>query len=205
MAEPLPLFDFQPSRYVWRYLDRETAAQVWAELIDWVAWLRATYGNLHHDIPPCWFRHPELREELLALMAAHKAAYQTREEDRYWSDMAYWHRQYLRPVMTQLRSMFDSSECRDGHCGYQPPRVQTLDTLSEYVGADLTARPAAQVAVSRPRQSETMTYAQIQAARKQGHEVAACDPDDPFSDIEIDGRLWYFDKDTDSYSPHDGT
>lgn len=188
----LDTFEFAPSRFAWRYLNQDAAAALWAELIDWVGWLRGVYGSLNHDIPPCWFRHPELVEELTALMSAHKAAYQVREEEKYWSDMTYWHRQYLRPFISQVKHMYDSSECRDGHCGYRPPRVDSLDSMSEFVGADVASRPAVSAKPPSTSAEPTMTMAQMQQAQ-QDTEIVPLDPADPFSDVEIDGAIWFFD------------
>jgi hypothetical protein len=59
---------------VWQELDSDAAAKTWKALADWVAWLRGRYP-LARQVPPCWWRHPELVEETTALWLAWKDAY----------------------------------------------------------------------------------------------------------------------------------
>lgn len=196
---------FTASRFSWEHLDRDAAAALWAELLDWTTWLRRTY-ELHQAIPPCWFAHPEIREELTALMAAHKAAYGDHEDTEYWSDMAGWHVYYLRPFASRVRKMADSSECRNGQCGYTPPRVETLESVHDYIGSDVEERPAPTATTptwaGAERPTDTLDPKTVRAAVAEG--VADLrDPSDPFSDVEYDGRRWRFDDSHNTYVPTD--
>lgn len=60
--------------WCWRGIDDETAAQLWRDLSEWVAWLRGRYP-IAEQLPTCWPRHPELIEELTALRAFWNAGY----------------------------------------------------------------------------------------------------------------------------------
>ncbi len=58
--------------------DRVSAAEApaqWAALDRWVCWLVTRYALDHRDVPPCWYRHGPLIEELSALRGAHGAAF----------------------------------------------------------------------------------------------------------------------------------
>lgn len=196
---------FTPSRFSWEHLDREAAAALWAELIAWTTWLRRTY-ELHDKIPPCWFAHDAIREELTALMVAHKAAYADHGEDTdYWSDPAAWHAYYLPPFISRIRGMVDTSTCRGGHCGYVAPEVTTLESVHEYVAADVGERPAptqspAQAEPARP--TETLDPKTVRGAVADGG-ADLVDPSDPFSDVEYAGRRWRFDDTHNTYVPID--
>ncbi|MET9595678.1 hypothetical protein ABZY45_32840 [Streptomyces sp. NPDC006516] len=58
----------EPQRWVWAAMDPMDRQQRLRELATWVDWLRATF-ELHHSIPPCWYRHPPVVEHLTALYA----------------------------------------------------------------------------------------------------------------------------------------
>lgn len=191
---------FLPGRFCWGELDQDRAAVLWAELVDWTTWLRETY-EIHQKVLPCWFAHPAVREELTALMAAHKAAYSDRGEDApYWSDMAAWHTQYLHPFISRVVSMFDDSECRAGRCGYTPPTVDTLDSIHEYIAADLDDRDAAAESDKPTGLVEVLDPKALRAAINAG-DATLVDPSDPLSDVELDGRWWSFDTARNAYTP----
>ncbi|ACV76875.1 hypothetical protein Namu_0455 [Nakamurella multipartita DSM 44233] len=48
----------------WDDLDPSTYAHQLTELTDWISWLRATYRIPATVLPPCWFTHPGLREDI---------------------------------------------------------------------------------------------------------------------------------------------
>ena len=48
--------------------------RTWTALAEWVGWLRGRYP-LANQVPLCWWRHPELVEELSALWLAWRDAY----------------------------------------------------------------------------------------------------------------------------------
>ncbi|WP_068273598.1 hypothetical protein [Aldersonia kunmingensis] len=134
--------DYGWSRYAWRYLDREQARELWGELTDWVGWLRARY-QLGHTIPPCWYRHAVMVEELTALMAAHHAAYTTSSDghDPPRDTLAAWHRHWHWPLVDRFPALSNTSRCSDTGCGHTARNPVTLDGLPEFLAADLDTRP----------------------------------------------------------------
>ena len=58
----------------WRTLHGHGAEILWRDVNDWVGWLRHRYP-VAQQVPPCWWRHTELIEELTALYLAWRAAY----------------------------------------------------------------------------------------------------------------------------------
>jgi hypothetical protein len=53
-----------PMVVCWDDLDPTTYAHQLTELADWIRWFRATYRIPATVIPPCWFTHPGLREDI---------------------------------------------------------------------------------------------------------------------------------------------
>ncbi|WP_405165601.1 hypothetical protein OG203_11175 [Nocardia sp. NBC_01499] len=139
-AEP-SVPQYYPCRYSWRHLDRDEAAALWEELIDWVGWLRQIY-QLGSRIPSCWFQHDGVREELTALMAAHTAAYWCEQETAELprEDMTAWHTQWLWPTVERLTKISDFSGCQPRHCRYVRQPQPTQAGLTEYIATDLDQR-----------------------------------------------------------------
>lgn len=84
---------------VWHQLDAETAARIWGELVDWVTWLRGRYP-LARQVPLCWWRHPELVEEMTALWLAWKDAYV--EGSAPLTAAADWHGRWLPEFLRRI-------------------------------------------------------------------------------------------------------
>jgi len=76
-----------PPDWNWNGLTQEQAAARWRTFCAWVAWLTRTY-EWEATWPECWAQHPGLVEELLALHAAHTAAYWSTEVA---ADTVQWH------------------------------------------------------------------------------------------------------------------
>ena len=53
-----------PTVVCWDDLDPTTYTHQLTELADWISWLRVTYRIPATVIPPCWFTHPGLREDI---------------------------------------------------------------------------------------------------------------------------------------------
>lgn len=60
----------------WRELPEENMPQVWAWLRGWVDWLVATHKIPTTEVPPCWFRHSDIVEELWAAANAETQAWE---------------------------------------------------------------------------------------------------------------------------------
>ena len=61
--EPPELPAFGP--WVWDAMDPEMRRERLRELGQWTAWLVRTFPRV--TVPPCWWRHPDVREHLTAL------------------------------------------------------------------------------------------------------------------------------------------
>lgn len=136
---------FRPSRFCWDGLDRAAAERLWDELVRWVHWFRHRY-ELLEKIPPCWYQHSRMVEELTALMTAHRAAYsQTHAEGKgatgYWSDMAAWHAYYLRPFLVATADMGTKS-CSVSGCSRVTVVEQPMSCppMGEWIDTDLAQR-----------------------------------------------------------------
>jgi Domain of unknown function (DUF4913) len=69
-----PGFGPPPASWCWATLAAAAASQLWLDLAGWVGWLRGRYP-LAERLPACWWRHPEVVEELTALWLAWQRAY----------------------------------------------------------------------------------------------------------------------------------
>lgn len=58
-----------------RTLDADTAQTAWEDLRGFVDWLVDRYALDHKTIPPCWYLHGALVDELTALWGAWETAY----------------------------------------------------------------------------------------------------------------------------------
>ncbi len=134
----------RPRPVVWRRLDAESAGTAWAELDAWVRWLASRYSLDHRDVPPCWFAHGHLVEELSALQTAHRACF-----DPSASPVApvEWH-QTLAAARTRLQLWAARTGCRQGEHRPDTPPAWAVDPAAIYA-ADLAAHVQADLAARR--------------------------------------------------------
>jgi hypothetical protein len=186
-----------PSRFTWRYLDAEQARALWSELIDWTTWLRERY-ELGTKIPPCWYRHDPVVEELSALMAAWTDAYY--RGDEYRDDLTAWHTQWFRPLMARIRDISDFDSCTHDRCAHRPLPSATLAGIERFVDADVAARPeplpapappAAVVDVTAAEDVRTIPADDMDMAIDSGL-AEPLDPADPDSPVSFEGIEWTF-------------
>lgn len=131
---------------VWRQLDAQAAATAWVALDDWVRWFAVRYALDHRDVPPCWYAHGHLVEELSALRTAHRACF-----DPAASAMApvEWH-QVLAATRTRLQLWAGRTGCRPGEhrpdappaWAIEPPTADYSGGFGGHVEADLDGRDA---------------------------------------------------------------
>jgi hypothetical protein len=98
--------------WTWRNLTGRAAEQQWLELADWVAWLRGRYP-LARRVPLCWWRHPELVEELTALWLAWKDAYATKHA--HLAAPADWHARWLPDFLRRIGAGGWNIGCEGDH------------------------------------------------------------------------------------------
>ena len=97
---------WQPMPVCWKILDRATAAREWPAMAEWVRWLATRYALAPRTIPPCWYSHGALVEELSALRTGWLAAF---APDAPGSAPLDWH-----TMFAASRSRLDESVSRGG-------------------------------------------------------------------------------------------
>ncbi|BCJ46183.1 hypothetical protein GCM10010168_51320 [Actinoplanes ianthinogenes] len=141
-------------RWSWRDADAETAAHLWAELIDWVDWLVPRYDltGTAATIPPCWFRHPIAVEELTALMASWHAAYRDGPAEPR-DDLVAWHDRWLWPTVDRLQARAGWRGCVDNRVHQdRPARAWAPDPqVAAFVAQDVDRRKLAHSGDTEPR------------------------------------------------------
>ena len=104
-----------PRPITWSRLTAEQADQTWLALDEWVRWLVTRYALDHRDVPPCWYAHGDLVEELTALMTAHQGAYDRAGPATGPAD---WH-QVFANTRTRLQLWAARTGCRQAQ--HRPP------------------------------------------------------------------------------------
>lgn len=97
---------------VWAQLAPHDADHLWQQLGTWVGWLRGRYP-LARKVPPCWWRHPELVEEITALWLAWREAYT--EKDAPLSAGADWHGRWLPEFLRRIGTGGWNVACETSH------------------------------------------------------------------------------------------
>ena len=195
-----------PNAWLWHRMDRDRAATLWVELAEWVQWLRATYQFTQGHFPACWYRHTAVREELTALMAAHKAAYaDDAGPGAYRSDMTAWHTHEFWPFMNRLKSIGNFADCTAEQCHYKPRVVVTVPGLEEYIADDLEDRPERAAEASTPPQVVEAADDDV-PARDMEAAIAAglaelVDPQKPYGPARFEDRIWIYDRRAKRYLP----
>lgn len=95
----------------WKHVAGQERLELWQHLVDFVDWLNRRYlsYNKKEQIVPCWYRHPEVVEELTGLWAAWWEA--THDAETPNSLLARFHRDLLRPGLAEIKTRTDS--CRE--------------------------------------------------------------------------------------------
>ena len=124
-----------PKPVDWRRIPAHAAAAEWAALDTWVRWLAARYALDHRELPPCWFRHAAVVEELSALRTAHASAFHPTQPAPGPLD---WH-QSLGYTRLRMRDWVARTGCKPGgHRGDTAADWTTEPTAGGY-GAQLQA------------------------------------------------------------------
>jgi hypothetical protein len=98
--------------WTWRNLTGVAAERQWLDLADWVGWVRGRYP-LARQIPLCWWRHPELVEELTALWLAWSDAYATKHA--HLAAPADWHARWLPDFLRRVGAGGWNIACEGAH------------------------------------------------------------------------------------------
>lgn len=94
----------------WRALEDVEAPHVWTDLRQWVVWFTLRYDLPPRKIPPCWYRHGPLVEELSALHTAWLVSYDAL--DAGYGPIG-WHER-LAAALPRLAGWYNG-ECHNGH------------------------------------------------------------------------------------------
>lgn len=132
----------RPNRWVWTFLPRDQAAQLWRELRWFVDHLITRYPlSSDVSVPPCWYRHTVAVDELTALYAAWRQAFCSGDQPS--DEMTAWHNRWLWPTLHTLHSHADWKECKAQRQHVAPAARQdrTDDDFDDFVARDLSERP----------------------------------------------------------------
>lgn len=132
--------------WFWPLLSEDQRTKVLRDLADFVLWLDETYLTYvaKYRIPQCWWRHPDARDQLIALMVSHRAVY-TKKAKAVSGDLVDWHERALWPVMDRLVITGSMSRCVDeGHKGFSTTtrvRMEEEAELTERIRVEDAAPP----------------------------------------------------------------
>lgn len=173
---------------VWDQLTPMQLEATWRSLAQWVGWLRGRYP-LAHQLPACWWRHPELVEELSALWLAWRDAYI--EKGAALSAGADWHARALPELLRRLRGGGWNLACEDGHRPlvlslYDDRAVDVLDDFEQHISTAVTTVTSNRGARSMDRDDMDKALASGAARRLGQH------PDSP---VATDDGYWMRDAD----------
>ncbi|WP_282827664.1 hypothetical protein [Gulosibacter sediminis] len=108
----------------WEELTGEERAATWERLRVFVEWWTDRYSISAKTLPPCWFRHSAIVEELTALMSARTASFS--EADQGLGPIGWHERAAL--VRQRIETTHYRGECATGHIGAKPrPGVDVED------------------------------------------------------------------------------
>jgi hypothetical protein len=161
--------------YVWHTLSATDAAKLWEALADWVGWVRGRYP-LARQIPLCWWRHPELVEELTALWLAWREAYT--EKGAPLTAAADWHGRWLPEFLRRVGAGGWNIACEGEHKEriktlYDDRRVDDESAFVDFVGradSQVPARGAVAAAghYNEQKERQDMDDTTMQAALASG-------------------------------------
>lgn len=154
----------------WRDLKDADAPAVWRDLHKWVEWFLTRYEIPDQKIPPCWWQHPALVEELSALHTAWLVSFD--QTDGGYGPIG-WHERLT--VTMQRVGAWYNGQCANGHESRPNARRG---------GATVGAGWPAWVTSSHAHPTDTTTPDGITPTVKQvgGYEV----PVDPMDDTQCD-------------------
>jgi hypothetical protein len=137
-----------PRPVAWTRITAADAPAQWAALDTWVRWLVTRYALDHRDVPPCWYRHGYLVEELSALRGAHLVAF---DPSQPASAPADWHTTFGN-TRTRIRDWNTRTGCKPAQhradtpadWAQEPDRSDQAADFAAFTHADRRARRDAQ-------------------------------------------------------------
>jgi hypothetical protein len=137
-----------PRPVAWTRVTAADAPAQWAALDAWVRWLVTRYTLDHRDVPPCWYRHGCLVEELSALRGAHLVAFDPSQPAGAPAD---WHTTFGN-TRTRIRDWNARTGCKPAQhrddtpadCSSDPDDGGHTADFAAFTRADQQARQDAQ-------------------------------------------------------------
>ena len=126
--------------WTWSALGPHGADTLWQRLASWVGWLRGRYP-LAEQLPGCWWRHPEIVEEITALHLAWRAAYS--DPAASLTAPIDWHQHHLPAFLARIRAW--GVHCTDTHRErpeslYAEAGVDDSAAFADFTAADVQGR-----------------------------------------------------------------
>lgn len=127
--------------------DMQTAQNVLADLVSWLGEVYLRYGDAARSFPDCWLWHPDVVEELLALMTSWRAAYHS-DTATAWN-AGDWHDRYRPGTVRRIKAVAGTCSL-DNHLpradrptGARPvvPLADALDEIGEWWAAHRDSTP----------------------------------------------------------------
>jgi len=121
----------------WRKITAEDAPAAWADLREWVEELVCRYPHLdHHVIPPCWYRHNEHVEALVALRDFERLAFFPSSP----ASSPYNFQVALAQIEQRLRDWTAFAGCLGEHREPPPRRQISESEWTAFIQADVERR-----------------------------------------------------------------
>ncbi|MFK3672465.1 hypothetical protein ACI2IX_20040 [Leifsonia aquatica] len=167
----------------WRTLDQKAARELWAELYEWVNWLRDRYlvnltdetNRLIND----WYKHPVAVELLTALMVSHQSVYR-RTKSAPSFDLVEWHERCLWPTFERMKTLnLFPKNMRAADPWTPEARIQRVPdegNFASFVIDDIAARPKPKT----PPAGKPATDAEPRT-----RELIVADEQPPFDDADV--------------------
>jgi hypothetical protein len=115
----------------WRTMTDEQAPDEWEALRDWTEWFVRRYRVPESTVPPCWYRHGQLVEELSALHCAHRAAFDPSDSG---NGPIGWHER-LALALPRMSKVY-AGGCSNGHREHPSrpwPKVATEEEWDAWI------------------------------------------------------------------------
>jgi hypothetical protein len=166
--------------WTWSALGPLGADMLWQRLASWVGWLRGRYP-LAEQLPGCWWRHPELVEEITALHLAWRAAYS--DPGALLTAPIDWHQHHLPAFLNRVRGW--GVHCTDTHrerphALYAESGVDDRADYDAFTAADVEARRAAAPS-SRPTPAAAASWPELDGHRPDSETPVVCLPAEEIS------------------------
>ncbi|MET3803984.1 hypothetical protein ABIB25_000970 [Nakamurella sp. UYEF19] len=173
-AAPTPM----PTPILWDTLDAFDYQSQITDLATWIRWLVTTYIVPEGTIPPCWFSHPNLREELTHLwLGWQQAHHPSMGLGRTGMDWDAGREQ----AFDRLRQMSGNCNTSRGHTPIDTPRLPewSITLFHEALQQERTTRTGRAVHAARQAAAAEVLQDHVDAVHQHIDEALTAGGDDP--------------------------